>query len=139
MKRGFYWLSKSWYSGTGDPEIVFGLYDNRGISGGKVWMGKVWMDWKKGPPQLQVFDGAWGTLATFGDLLEKMAKMYNPTEEDFVKLLLECGFEDLTTYDNPYGPQEPPQDKRIYNRRREDGTFPPLKDFFNRDIAGDLQ
>lgn len=28
------------------------------------------------------------------------------------------------------GPQEPPDDYRIYNRRRPDGTFPPLSGFF---------
>ncbi len=31
----------------------------------------------------------------------------------------------------PFGPQEPPDDPRIYNRRREDGTYPPLSSFFD--------
>ena len=30
------------------------------------------------------------------------------------------------------GPQEPPQDYRIYNRRWPDGTFPPTMEFFDR-------
>lgn len=30
-----------------------------------------------------------------------------------------------------YGPQEPPKDDRIFNQRHEDGTFPPLTDFFD--------
>ena len=32
-----------------------------------------------------------------------------------------------------YGPQEPPQDYRIYNRRMPDGSFRPLAGFFDRD------
>lgn len=30
------------------------------------------------------------------------------------------------------GVQEPPDDPRIYNRKREDGTYPPLSGFFDR-------
>ncbi len=31
------------------------------------------------------------------------------------------------------GPQEPPQDFRIFNRRQPDGTYRPLADFFFRE------
>jgi hypothetical protein len=30
-----------------------------------------------------------------------------------------------------FGPQEPPQDYRIFNRRQPDGTFRPLSEFFD--------
>ncbi len=30
------------------------------------------------------------------------------------------------------GPQEPPADHRIYNRKQADGTYRPLTDFFDR-------
>jgi hypothetical protein len=30
------------------------------------------------------------------------------------------------------GPQEPPQDEGVFNRRQPDGTFRPLADFFSR-------
>ena len=33
-----------------------------------------------------------------------------------------------------FGPQEPPADYRIYNRRRPDGTFPPLAGFFDEAV-----
>lgn len=32
------------------------------------------------------------------------------------------------------GPQEPPSDYRIFNRRRPDGTFPPLSEFFDEAV-----
>ena len=41
-----------------------------------------------------------------------------------------------------FGPQEPPQDARIYNRRRADGTYPSTLEFFDkaaRDIDGGAQ
>jgi len=33
------------------------------------------------------------------------------------------------------GPQEPPNDPMVYNRRQADGTFRPLTDFWERDDA----
>ena len=30
----------------------------------------------------------------------------------------------------PLGPQEPPQDPRIFNRRQPDGSFRPVSEFF---------
>jgi len=35
----------------------------------------------------------------------------------------------------PLGPQEPPSDPMIYNRRQADGTFRPLAGFWERDDA----
>ena len=35
-----------------------------------------------------------------------------------------------------FGPQEPPQDPRIFNRRQADGTFRPLAEFFDREVGG---
>lgn len=32
------------------------------------------------------------------------------------------------------GPLEPPNDYRIFNRRRADGTFPPLSEFFEQAV-----
>ena len=31
-----------------------------------------------------------------------------------------------------FGPQEPPNDYRIYNRRRSDGSFPSVRAWFER-------
>ena len=35
------------------------------------------------------------------------------------------------------GVQEPPQDYRIFNRKRGDGTYPPVDDFFMKGIEED--
>lgn len=34
-----------------------------------------------------------------------------------------------------FGPLEPPNDYRIFNRRRPDGSFPPLSEFFDKAVA----
>lgn len=45
----------------------------------------------------------------------------------------DCGYADED--DEPtYGPQEPPQDYRIFNQQRLDGTYLDLKEFFFRNL-----
>jgi len=100
MKRGFYWSSKAWWD-RGYRDITFGVFDGDGCTGGEMRI-----EWTSFGPQLQVFSDGWAVLATFGDLLEKMAKVADPTEEDFVKILLECGFEDLTPYSRDVAEKE---------------------------------
>ena len=36
------------------------------------------------------------------------------------------------------GPQEPPNNPVIFNRRRPDGTFPPLSEFFDGAVIRNL-
>jgi hypothetical protein len=36
-----------------------------------------------------------------------------------------------------FGPIEPPNDPRIFNHRRPDGTFPPLSEFFDKAIPAE--
>ncbi|MCP4370020.1 MAG: hypothetical protein GY797_18170, partial [Deltaproteobacteria bacterium] len=57
---------------------------------------------------LQVFDDAWSALAGFTDVVEKLGKKddENITPEQFVEILLSCGFVDDTQYKSPYEPEE---------------------------------
>lgn len=59
-------------------------------------------------PLLKVFDDAWSALSMFGDLLQKMAEVDNDniSQEQFVEMLLSCGFVDQTEYESPYEPKE---------------------------------
>lgn len=106
-KRGFSWFDKAWYAGTAradeQPHITFGLYHPEGGTTGEMQM--VWEDIGRQPltPRLCVFDDAWTALASFDDLLRAMAETDGQciTQEQFVEMLLACGFEDMTEYARP--------------------------------------
>jgi len=105
MKRGFYWTKKAWYGHTTTgTDIMFGLYD--GEFGGTS--GEMAMAWEEvggeSTPQLRAYCDSWKVLATFTDLLQKMGEVDNQdiTQEQFVYILLDCGFADLTPYESPY-------------------------------------
>lgn len=53
----------------------------------------------------------------------------NRDDADILRAAHAVGFTDAVI-----GPQEPPADYRIYNRRRPDGTFPPLSEFFDEAV-----
>jgi len=108
-KRGFYWTTKAWYGENKDyRRIGFGLFGKEGNS----TIGEMSMKWHdlkyglkdKSVPRLDVFNDAWFALSTFQDLLEVLAEVDEEdiTEERFVDILLDCGFEDLTEYEFPY-------------------------------------
>lgn len=104
--RGFHWTSRAYYaSSIGDrQEILFGMYDENG-EGTSGEMAIRWVDvGAKVAPRLEVFDDAWSALFLFNDLLEAMSEVdgQNITQEDFVALLLDHGFIDLTAYNSPY-------------------------------------
>ena len=100
--RGFYWTKKAWYAEiAGNRDIVFGLYCNpHGGTTGEMKM--YWIDLKgKETPRLECFNDAWSALSLFDDLILKLAEYDNQdiTQEQFVDILLSCGFEDLTPYE----------------------------------------
>ena len=102
--RGFFWTGKAWYAKTaGDKDIVFGMYsvDEGGTSGE---MQVVWHDiGGKEVPRLECFNDAWSALSLFTDLITALGKLddQNITQQQFVDVLLECGFTDLTKYERP--------------------------------------
>ena len=102
--RGFYWSSKAWYADTiNRNDIMFGNYGEDDDPYGEMCM--VWdtLDFEN-VPQLQVYNDAWAVLNEYKDVLEELAKVDNKniTEEEFIGILLKCGFKDLTPYESPY-------------------------------------
>lgn len=99
--RGFHWYRKAWYSrGEIEKEIGFGLYYiNDGCAGEMV------MEWEnlggKNVPRFHVYDDGWKALASFTDLIQKLGEVddENITQEQFVEILLSCGFTDMTPYE----------------------------------------
>ena len=54
-------------------------------------------------PRLMAFEDSWKVLASFKDVIDALGKAdgKNMTDADFVKILLDCGFTDLTKYTYP--------------------------------------
>lgn len=105
MVRGFHWSNKAWYHNVIDnPEVIFGMYDiNDGGTTGEMSVKWIWLN-HNFTPKFECFDDGWSALSTFPDLIEKMGEVDSEdiTDEHFVKILIECGFKDLTKYESPY-------------------------------------
>lgn len=99
--RGFHWTKKAWYydSRLYSPDITFGLYYDDGST-----IGEMTMTWQtlggNLVPQLNIFDDGWFALFIFDNLIAKLAEEDNKniTDEQFVEILISCGFKDLTSY-----------------------------------------
>lgn len=107
--RSFIWCSKAWYADASEfensDEITF--YGPSPDCPGE--MGMVWIELGSSfVPQLQVFDDAWGALAGFGDLIKELGAKDDQTitPEQFIAILLSCGFVDRTEYKSPHTPRE---------------------------------
>ncbi len=111
--RGFMILSESWYADANlknakyIDEIMFGLYPGDGNEGTSGEMAMKWFDLQEGhpfAPRLEVFDDSWKILASFKDVIAKLAQVdgQNITPKQFAKLLTESGFRDLTKRQLPF-------------------------------------
>jgi hypothetical protein len=107
--RGYYRSIKAWYAKANDypMEITFGMFEK-----GDGTSGEMSVRWEelggKIVPCFRCFDDGWSALSLFTDLIKKMGEVDNEniSEADFAKMLDECGFEDLTPYQSPYGEPE---------------------------------
>lgn len=108
--RAFFWANKSWYTKYDNNKniaVYFGMYDieNGGTSGE---MSMKWIDLGKHgialTPQLQSFSDSWSALSLFGDLISSLGEVDSQdiTQEEFVEMLLNHGFVDVTPYESPY-------------------------------------
>jgi len=100
-KRGLIRTSKAWYAGASKGEtveVMFGMYAGRYEC--KAEMAMRWVDLGHGiiMPRLECFGDAFDVLVEFHDVIIKMADDPDFTEPEFVQMLLDCGFEDLTQY-----------------------------------------
>jgi len=100
--RGFHWSNKAWYAeanGIKNGEITFGIYCTEGGCTGEMTM--KWFELcGKLVPKLGAFEDSWNVLSSFKDVIDALGKVAgkNITEDEFVKILLGCGFTDLTAY-----------------------------------------
>ena len=103
--RGFIWGSQSYYwqaLGYEDDEVTFGLFSPEGGTSGEMSV-----RWEKlgrsDVPKLRAFDDAWSALSTFTDVIAEMGEHdgEDMTPQEFVDLLLSCGFKDNTIREKP--------------------------------------
>ncbi len=98
--RGFHWLNRSRYKEQiAGKEIMFGYYDAVGGTSGEMAMRWEIINCEE-TPQLQIFNDGFSALFSMPDLLEKLSDLNdkNFTDEEFVEILLDFGFKDLTNY-----------------------------------------
>lgn len=105
LKRTFIWSNRAWYnqpdrSELFNKEIQFDLDSSEGTTAGQVSM--VWVDHGSAGevPRLEAECDAWSVLLIFRDVLAKLTEVNGQpiTQEEFVEILLSCGFEDATPY-----------------------------------------
>lgn len=109
--KQFIILSQAWYGKSSidsrkdglQDDICFGLYDPSGGTIGEMLISWYYLE-NTLTPKLEAFDDAWFALAQFPDLIAELALLddKNPSSEIIAKVLVRCGFEDVTPRDNPY-------------------------------------
>lgn len=109
-KRGFYHLAESWYAksllGAQSKiidQVMVGFYATDGGTTGEFVIGWEMLN-GKAVPSLKAYDDSWSVLYHFKDLLEKMEELddENICPEDFCKILVSLGIEDITKRESPY-------------------------------------
>lgn len=115
--RGYHRSSKAWYAKSLNDkiDINFGMYS----ASGKGTSGEMTMEWVeldgKLCAKLKCFEDSWSALALFPDLIKKMGEVDSELiqEEDFAKMLDECGFKDMTAYEDPYVKVKLPKEEMV--------------------------
>lgn len=116
--RGYHRSSKAWYAKGNLNENVhvnFGMYDE----GGEGTSGAMMMEWiclsNALYARLECFEDSWSSLSLFTDLIQKMGEVDSAAiqEEQFCKMLDECGFKDLTAYKDPEEGKEIPKEDMV--------------------------
>lgn len=108
-KRGFTQLSKAWYGDANlkNSEMIdrfsIGFYHPEGGTTGEFLISYEELGGKI-IPRLQAFDDGWDALFNFSDLIEAMSKIddKNISPDDFNKLLVSLGIEDMTPVDDEF-------------------------------------
>lgn len=106
MKRRFYHLSRAWYKDVLEnqeyiDEVTFGLYCEQGGTTGEMAVRWYELISNELSPRLECFSDAWYVLSQFKDIIDAMAEFDDRktkaiSPEEFCRLLIKCGFEDLT-------------------------------------------
>jgi len=113
--RGYHRTSKSYYAkSVNRMEINFGMFHKHGGTSGEMNIEWVELDGKL-CAKLKCFEDGWSALSLFKDLIRKMGEVDSELiqEEDFAKMLDECGFEDMTAYKDPYENVKTPKTEMV--------------------------
>lgn len=99
--RGYHRSSKAYYAKSLVGEnisVMFGMY---AIEGGTT--GEMRMEWVELRARLNCFEDSFSALSLFTDVIQKLGEADGDLiqEPEFCELLDDCGFKDLTAYDNP--------------------------------------
>lgn len=127
VTRGFSYNRESWYGRHDEPDwVTFGLYH---LEGGTT--GEMRMEWcrlgDRHVPKLEAWHDRWQVLADFADVVQRLAE-YAAAQGDegaslspaqFIGILVECGFADLTERVSPYAGREAERIKRIRQLKAE--------------------
>ena len=110
--RGYHRTSKAYYAKSmkENIEINFGMFHPKGGTSGEMTM--EWIEISGTLyAQLKSFEDSWSALSSFPDLIERMGKVDGEKiqEEEFAKMLDECGFKDLTVYESPHKEEMEPE------------------------------
>lgn len=115
--RGYHRTSKAWYAKAKERiEVRFGMFAEEGGTSGDITMEWVDLGLMDGlTARLKCFEDGWSALALFTDLIQKMGEFDSQKiqEEEFVKMLDECGFKDMTAYKDPYIDVEIPKEDMV--------------------------
>lgn len=98
--RAFQWFTKDRHSRTIPcNEIQFGAYSDDGGTTGEMAMRWHNLDGKM-IPRLEAFDDSWYLLFQFHDVFKRLSEVGGKaiSEQQFVDILLSCGFKDITSY-----------------------------------------
>lgn len=133
--RGYHRSSKAWYANSLKKEKIevnFGMYGEDGGTSGEMSIKWHELD-SKLCARLECFEDGWSALGLFSDVIEKLAAVDSEViqEEDFVKILDECGFKDDTAYENPYEKAE--KDLVIVELTKQEATKMELTDKIHGD------
>lgn len=114
--RGYHRSSKAWYAKANNKdriEVIFGMYLEGDGTSGEMTM--EWVELSNKHARLKTFEDSWSVLALFTDLIQRMGEVDSEgiQEEEFCKMLDECGFKDLTAYKDPYVGVETPKDEMV--------------------------
>ena len=104
VERGFYWSSKAWYAKNADCEnrISIGMYAGEGGTSGEFQV-RWYEQGGEMVPRVEIFDDTWLLFSEFTDLFKTLSvASENMTEQQFVGMLIDHNFKDMTPYESPF-------------------------------------
>jgi len=105
QRRGYHHWTEAWYAAYNPPrecadEVLFGVYPESGGTSGELAM-RWYVHGSQPVARLECFHDAFAVLAQHHDLLDELAQRGNVTPAEFMAMLQQHGFVDLTARQEP--------------------------------------